>query len=148
MKCKPWIRDFQPRKFQCFSSQFALHGLRALEVRWGLGLRHSACWDRACLSPTPETWWTPRIFFFRSGRGMGEFEAPGRGGGRFLLKSPGRGGGISLARVGGGGGAEGREGVCGNFGGELNFFFRGRNALRPLKANHWKHIFSVHSGPL
>ena len=29
MKCKPWIRHFQPRKFQCFSSQFALHGLRA-----------------------------------------------------------------------------------------------------------------------
>ena len=31
MKCKPWIRHFQPPKFQCFSSQFALHGLRALE---------------------------------------------------------------------------------------------------------------------
>ena len=31
MKCKPWIRHFQPRKFQCFSSQFALQGLRALE---------------------------------------------------------------------------------------------------------------------
>ena len=31
MKCKPWIRHFQPRRFQCFSSQFALHGLRALE---------------------------------------------------------------------------------------------------------------------
>ena len=25
------IRHFQPRKLQCFSSQFALHGLRALE---------------------------------------------------------------------------------------------------------------------
>ena len=34
MKCKPWIRHFQPRKFQCFSSQFALHGLRALENWW------------------------------------------------------------------------------------------------------------------
>ena len=32
MKCKPWIRHFQPRKFQCFSSQFALHGLRALDL--------------------------------------------------------------------------------------------------------------------
>ena len=31
MKCKPWIRHFQPRKLQCFSSQFALHGLRALD---------------------------------------------------------------------------------------------------------------------
>ena len=31
MKCKPWIRHFSPPKFQCFSSQFALHGLRALE---------------------------------------------------------------------------------------------------------------------
>ena len=27
MKCKPWIRHFQPQKFQCFSSQFGLHGL-------------------------------------------------------------------------------------------------------------------------
>ena len=31
MKCKPWIRHVQPPKFQCFSSQFALHGLRALD---------------------------------------------------------------------------------------------------------------------
>ena len=31
MKCKPWIGHFQPRKLQCFSSQFALHGLRALD---------------------------------------------------------------------------------------------------------------------
>ena len=50
MKCKPWIRHFQPQKFQCFSStQFALHGLRALEkslrgsVRWvwNLGIGNS-----------------------------------------------------------------------------------------------------------
>ena len=34
MKCKPRIRHFEPRKFQCFSSQFALHGLRALEERF------------------------------------------------------------------------------------------------------------------
>ena len=33
MKCKPWIRHFSPPKFQCFSSQSALHGLRALEKR-------------------------------------------------------------------------------------------------------------------
>ena len=33
MKCKPWIRHFQPRKLQCFRSQFALHGLRNLELR-------------------------------------------------------------------------------------------------------------------
>ena len=33
VKCKPWIRHFSPPKFQCFSSQFALHGLRALEPR-------------------------------------------------------------------------------------------------------------------
>ena len=37
MKCKPWIRHFQPRKFQCFSSQFALHGLRALEFQVRVG---------------------------------------------------------------------------------------------------------------
>ena len=34
MKCKPWIRHFQPRKFQCFSSQFGLHGLRALDFNF------------------------------------------------------------------------------------------------------------------
>ena len=33
VKCKPWIRHFQPRKIQCFSSQFALHGLRFLEQK-------------------------------------------------------------------------------------------------------------------
>ena len=33
MKCKPWIRHFQPRNFQCFSSRFAFHGLRALDWR-------------------------------------------------------------------------------------------------------------------
>ena len=33
MKCKPWIRHFSPPKFQCFSSQFALHGLRAPDYR-------------------------------------------------------------------------------------------------------------------
>ena len=31
MKCKPWIRHFQPPKFKCLSSQCALHGLRALQ---------------------------------------------------------------------------------------------------------------------
>ena len=31
MKCQPWIRHFPP-KFQCFSSQCALHGLRVLEI--------------------------------------------------------------------------------------------------------------------
>ena len=30
VKCKPWIRHFQPPKFQCFSSQCGLHGLRPL----------------------------------------------------------------------------------------------------------------------
>ena len=32
MKCKPWIRHFLHPKFECFSSQCALHGLRALEM--------------------------------------------------------------------------------------------------------------------
>ena len=31
-------------------------------------------------------------FFFSSGEGKGEFEAPGRGGGRSFLRIPGRGG--------------------------------------------------------
>ena len=52
--------------------------------------------------------------------------APGRGGGRFSIENPRRGGGV-FAREGGE--ARGREGVCGEFwGGELIFFFRGRNA--------------------
>ena len=40
VKCKPWIRHFQPRKFQCFSSQFALHGLCALEGFPNPGVSH------------------------------------------------------------------------------------------------------------
>ena len=47
MKCKPWIRHFSPPKFQCFSSQFALHGLRALECGHGPGSidpRFPAAW--------------------------------------------------------------------------------------------------------
>ena len=75
-----------------------------------------------------EPWWTFRIFFiffFRSGEGKGESEAPGEGATIFLLKIPG--GGVS--RAGGGGGMRGREGVCGEFGGGgLNIFFRGRNS--------------------
>ena len=34
MKCKPWMRHFQPPKFQCLSSQCALHGLCACEKIW------------------------------------------------------------------------------------------------------------------
>ena len=77
---KPWIREgrlpwcanrevgtFQPRKFQCFRSQFALHGLRALETsaknkkkRWGkflqshlhqlpeVGAQPNQPWSRVC----------------------------------------------------------------------------------------------------
>ena len=42
MKCKPSIRHFQPPKFQCFSSQFALHGLRAVEK-----IGKPQMWERA-----------------------------------------------------------------------------------------------------
>ena len=64
------------------------------------------------------------IFFLLRG-GEGESEAPGRGGGRFLLRIPGWGGVLP----GEGGGARGREGVCGEFGGGgLNILFRGRNS--------------------
>ena len=50
--------------------------------------------------------------------------APGRGGGRLSIENPKRGGG-SPTRGGGGVSA-------GNFGGELNIFFRGRNAHQGL----------------
>ena len=59
--------------------------------------------------------------FFSSGRGKGECEAPGGGGG-VLLKIPGGGGGFSRGR-------RGREGACGELGilgggGAKHFFFR------------------------
>ena len=62
------------------------------------------------------------FYFFCSGEGKGEPEAPG-GGGDFLWKIPGAG----VSRVGGGGGARGREGVCGEFGGGggAKYFFFG-----------------------
>ena len=60
---------------------------------------------------------------------MGESEAPGGGGDRFLLKVPGGGEGFLD-------GPRGREGVGGElgnfFGGGLNIFFRGRNVHQVL----------------
>ena len=67
------------------------------------------------------------FYFFLLGEGQGESESPGRGGGRFfLVKFPGKGGILPREGVGGGG----QEGVCGEFwgGGELDVFFRARNA--------------------
>ena len=49
------------------------------------------------------------LFFFFSGRGKAESEAPGGRGIHFLLKIPGRGGGFQE-------GPRGREGVCGELG--------------------------------
>ena len=68
------------------------------------------------------------FYFFCSGEGKGESEAPGRGGG--LLKIP-RGGGGAPRR--GGGGChrvcEGPGGSAGNFfWGGAKYFFRGRNS--------------------
>ena len=60
------------------------------------------------------------FFFFCSGEGKGEREAPGGGGAIFHGNSQGGGG----SRVGGGGGARSREVVCGE-GGGLNIFFPG-----------------------
>ena len=63
------------------------------------------------------------FYFFCSGEGKGQSEAPGGGVGGaifFLGKIPGRGGGL---RVGGGGGSGGcLRGIWG--GGALNIFFR------------------------
>ena len=51
--------------------------------------------------------------------------AAGRGEGQFSIENPRSGGrGCSHER----GGARGREGLRGILGGELNIFFRGRNA--------------------
>ena len=58
------------------------------------------------------------FFFFSSGKGKGESEAPGRAGGRFFIESLGRRG--SPRRKGG---ERVREGVCGEFRvGVSNFF--------------------------
>ena len=49
-------------------------------------------------------------FFFCSGEGKGESEAPGGGGGRFLIENPRRGGSPERGGWGGGGGGEGPGG--------------------------------------
>ena len=74
-----------------------------------------------------KTWWTFRIFFIFSARGGegGPRRQKGGGRGQFFIENPRRG--VSQER-GGGGGLKGREGVCGEWGGGLNIFFRGRNA--------------------
>ena len=54
MKCKPWIRHFPAQKFQCLSSQCALHGLRALEI-------HAISFFRACISTFPKDPAVPKI---------------------------------------------------------------------------------------
>ena len=60
------------------------------------------------------------FYFFCSGEGKGESEAPG--GGDFLLKIPG-GGGVSQA--GGAGGSEDPGGCSRGIGGAAKFFFFG-----------------------
>ena len=62
------------------------------------------------------------VFFFCSGRGKGGSEAPGDGGGRFLLGIPGGGGGFQEGK-----GVSRRvvRSELGNWGGGLNFFVSG-----------------------
>ena len=63
-------------------------------------------------------------FFFCSGEGKEESEAPGGEGVAIFYRKGG-------SRGWAGGGARGREGVCGGSGGGgLNIFFRGRNVHR------------------
>ena len=78
------------------------------------------------------TWWTFRKFFFSArGRGRGSPRRQEGAGVGFLLKIPAGGGGGSPKK---GEGGRGREGVCGEFwGGDLNIFFRGRNAHQVKK---------------
>ena len=69
-------------------------------------------------------------FFFCSGEGKGESEAPGRGGVGFFLRIPG---GWDLPR-GGGGVCEGPGGLQGFRGrGAKYLFFRGRNAHQAME---------------
>ena len=70
------------------------------------------------------------FLFFLLGEGEGGVRGARKGRGSvFYCKSQeGRG----VCPRGGGGEARGREGVCGEFGGELNIFFRGRNAHQVL----------------
>ena len=70
-----------------------------------------------------QAWWTFQIFFIFSFRGRGR-GSPWRGG-RFSIEKSQEGGGV-LHEMGGGQGPGGC--LRGNFGGELNIFFRGRNA--------------------
>ena len=71
------------------------------------------------------------FYFFLLGGGEGGVRSAGRGGGRLLLCKSQEGGGGSPTLVGVGG-ARGREGVCGELGGGLNIFFRGRNPHEEL----------------
>ena len=78
------------------------------------------------LSKGSMSWWTFRIFFifFWYGEGKGEFRGAGKGRGSvFYWKSQEAGGGAPT-REGGRGAVRGNWGG----GGELNIFFRGRNA--------------------
>ena len=54
------------------------------------------------------------FYFFRTGEGKEESEAPGRGGGAVFIENPKRGGGLQGGR---GRGASGLGGVCGEWGG-------------------------------
>ena len=66
------------------------------------------------------------FYFFSSGEGSRESEAPGRRGVRFLIENCRRGGGLR-----GEGGPRGREAVCREFGeggAGLNFFLGGRKS--------------------
>ena len=65
------------------------------------------------------------IFFFCSGEGKGESEAPGGGGGRFFIENPRRGEG---SPGGAGGRGAGRVSARNLGGGGPNIFFRGRNS--------------------
>ena len=84
------------------------------------------------------------LFFFCSGRGKWESEAPGRGGFGFFIENPRRGGGVQEE------GLRGREGVCGELGnfegwGAKYFFFRGRNVHQEfvLVPKFSKHLLSA-----
>ena len=66
------------------------------------------------------------FYFFSAGRGKGEFEAAGRGGGvRFFIENPTEGGGLQEGK-----GPRGQEGGCGRElgifgGGGAKYFFSG-----------------------
>ena len=157
MKCKPWIRHFSPPKFHCFRTQFAFHGLRALDHRFsgngaagqaelpqqlnseGKKSIHQRCFQlRKLMCLKKEVWCMPIslswstfgyfLFFSCLGRGRGSPRRRGGGEGWFFYWKSQEGGEAGRSR-GAGRVSAANWGIF-EGGGGLDIFFRGRNVHR------------------